>query len=131
MRSILLTALSFALTAAQAPADSTIFVALSKGPSSISQVSVATGKIITSIPTGPGGATMAVTPNGQQAYVLSPELLELNSTGNNTIAVVNLQTGKIAATLSLTATPSLIAFDPAGEHAYVVATDAENRNHRR
>jgi DNA-binding beta-propeller fold protein YncE len=68
---------------------------------------------------------MAITPNGLQAYVLSPKSTD-SPNGTNTIGVVNLETGKLGATISLTSAPWNIVFGPAGSDlAFVAATGSQ------
>ncbi|HTQ53714.1 MAG TPA: hypothetical protein VMI94_04590 [Bryobacteraceae bacterium] len=79
--------------------------------STVSVISTARNRIVSSFTAGPGSYAVAF-PNLNTAWV--------TNTSNNTISVVNLVTGAVRKTISLKLTPWLVQASPDGGAVYVV-----------
>ena len=79
-------------------------VYVTTGHASVTAIRAATGKVLKQIPTGPGPAAIAITPDGKTAYVTNSE--------SASVTPIKIATNTALEPIKVNGDPSAIAITP-------------------
>ena len=85
----------------------------------VSVITTATGKVSARIPVGKGPGDVAITPDGELAYVTTFD----GTSGEGAVSVITTATGKVSPLKAVGKHLGGVVITPDGEHAYVASGD--------
>jgi YVTN family beta-propeller protein len=115
-------ALALAVGLGATPTEAAPFAYVAnQGSNNVSVIDTATNKVVTTIGVGFGPEAIAVTPDGNHAYVVGGGGFGSSGISSGTVSVIDTATNTVVAMVPVGAIPRGVAVTPDGTHAYVAS----------